>query len=87
MGGFADVNCISYVFNEGRMHVAGYDAGPSESIIIDENGDIVHGTESQHAAHESSLSLCKDKSFASHYPDRRGTKIHWIWSSHSDFLE
>lgn len=50
MEGFADINCISYVFNEGRMHAAGYDAGPSESIVIDENGDIVHGIESQHAA-------------------------------------
>lgn len=33
------------------MHTAGYDVGPSESIVIDENGDLVHGIESQHSAH------------------------------------
>ncbi len=40
----------SYVFQNGRMHAVGYDRGLSESIAIDENGEIVHRSENEHPA-------------------------------------
>lgn len=50
IAGFAGVNGTCHVFSEGRMHAAGYAAGPSESIALDENGNMTHKTEFQHAA-------------------------------------
>ncbi len=40
----------SYVFQNGRMHAAGYDRGFSESIAMDENGEIVHRSIIEHPA-------------------------------------
>jgi len=52
MASFAEsgLEAKSYVFQNGRMHAVGYDRGLSESIAIDENGEIVHRSENEHPA-------------------------------------
>ncbi|MEW6604167.1 MAG: hypothetical protein AB1351_05705 [Thermoproteota archaeon] len=52
MASFAEsgLEAKAYVFQNGRMHAARYDRGFSDSIAIDENGDIVHRSEYEHAA-------------------------------------
>lgn len=52
MASFAEngLEAKSYVFQNGRMPAAGYDRGLSESIAIDENGEIVHRSIIEHPA-------------------------------------